>query len=189
MRQYQITEWCAGFIRAKVQPGDLCIDATMGNGSDTLLLSTLCGKSGRVLAFDIQEAALEHTREKLLQADAPKNYELLLCSHTCLKDYARPGSVSCIVFNLGYLPGGDHTLSTTSDTSIPAMEQALSLLKKDGLLSICIYSGKDSGFAERDAVLAWLKALDSRQYLVIRCDYYNRPNHPPIPVLVYKLKD
>lgn len=189
MKRYQITEWCANFIRAKVRPGDLCIDATMGNGNDTLLLCRLCGETGRVLAFDIQEAALAHTRERLLQAGAPKNYELFLSSHTHLKDHASACSASCIIFNLGYLPGGDHSLSTTSATSITAMEQALSILKKDGLLSICIYSGRDSGFAERDAVLSWLRSLDPSKYLVIRCDYYNRPNNPPIPVLVYKLKE
>ena len=101
--------------------------------------------------------------------------------------YASPGSVSCIVFNLGYLPGGDHSLSTKAETSIQALEQGLSLLQKNGLISLCIYSGGDSGFQERDQVLAWLSALDPRKYLVIRSDYFNRPNNPPIPVLIIKL--
>lgn len=83
MKLYQITEWCANFIRAKVRPGDLCIDATMGNGNDTLLLCRLCGEKGRVLAFDIQEAALAHTRERLLQEGAP--------SVRCFRPFKRPG--------------------------------------------------------------------------------------------------
>ena len=78
-------------------------------------------------------------------------------------------------------------MATRKVTSIQALNQALSLLKKGGLLSLCIYSGGDSGFSERDAILSWLKALPSRQYLVIKSDYYNRPNHPPIPVLVIRL--
>ena len=100
---------------------------------------------------------------------------------------AKENSVSCITFNLGYLPGGDHTMATKSDSSIAALTQGLSLLKKGGLISLCIYSGGDSGFEERDAVLTWLATLDPHKYLVIRSDYYNRPNHPPIPVLIIKL--
>lgn len=187
MKNFQITQWSAHFIEEQVKPGDFCIDATMGNGNDTLLLSKLCGESGQVLAFDIQEQALNHTRERLQKAAAPENYTLLLESHSHMSQYARPETVSCIVFNLGYLPGGDHSKATKSNTSITAMEQGLFLLKKGGLLSLCIYSGGDSGFQERDEVLTWLKQLDSHKYLVIRSDYYNRPNNPPIPVLIIKL--
>lgn len=187
MKNLQITQWCAHFIREQVRPGDLCIDATMGNGNDTLLLSQLCQEHGKVLAFDIQENALTNTRKRLLDANAPFNYTLLLESHENISAYAGPESVSCIVFNLGYLPGGDHTKATKSTVSIHAMEQSLSLLKKGGLLSVCIYSGGDSGFQERDAILSWLKTLDPRKYLVIKSEYYNRPNHPPIPIMIIKL--
>ena len=187
MKNFQITQWSAHFIEEQVKPGDFCIDATMGNGNDTLLLSRLCGESGQVLAFDIQEQALNHTRERLQKAAAPENYTLLLKSHSHMSQYARPETVSCIVFNLGYLPGGDHSKATRSNTSITAMEQGLFLLKKGGLLTLCIYSGGDSGFQERDDVLTWLKQLDPHKYLVIRSDYYNRPNNPPIPVLIIKL--
>ena len=184
---YQITGWCAHLICQHVKKGDLCIDATMGNGNDTLLLSRLCGNTGRVLAFDIQEIALSHTKELLKKENAARNYELYLDSHVNMEKYAKPMSVSCIVFNFGYLPGGDHSLATKASTSIQALASSLSLLKKQGILMLCIYSGKDSGFEERNALLKWLKELDSKKYLVIRTDYYNRPNDPPIPVLVVKL--
>ena len=121
MKNFQITQWCARFIKEQVSPGDLCIDATMGNGNDTLLLSTLCGKDGRVIAFDIQEQAVKSTKERLSKADAPDNYTLLLESHTQMSSYAKENSVSCITFNLGYLPGGDHTMATKSDSSIAAL--------------------------------------------------------------------
>ena len=188
MNNIQITDWCAHFIRQQVKEGDLCIDATMGNGNDTLLLSDLCGPSGRVLAFDIQPDALTKTRALLQNEKAPDNYTLLLDSHENLELYASPESVSCIVFNFGYLPGADHSLATRTDTSIAAMEASLRLLKKGGLLSLCIYSGGDSGFEERDAILNWLLALSPKKYLVIKSDFYNRPNHPPIPVQVIRLK-
>lgn len=187
MKNYQITQWCAHFIKEHVKSGDICIDATMGNGNDTLLLSKLCGPEGKVFAFDIQKLALENTKKRLDKEQAPDNYTLLLKSHEYMSEYAKEETASCIVFNFGYLPGGDHSKSTKGHSSIKAMEQGLTLLKRGGILSLCIYSGGDSGFEEKDAILQWLKELDSKKYLVIKSDYYNRPNHPPIPVLVIKL--
>ena len=105
-----------------------------------------------------------------------------------MKHYVKPNSVRCITFNLGYLPGGDHTKSTKADSSISAIESGLSLLMPEGLMTVCIYSGGDTGFDERDAVLSYLKNLNPKNYLVIKSDYFNRPNNPPIPVLIIRLK-
>ena len=101
----------------------------------------------------------------------------------------KKGTASCIVFNFGYLPGGDHSLSTQPETSAAAVQAALSLLKKGGLLSLCIYSGGDTGFQEKEKLLSVLKKLDSKKYLVIACEYYNRANNPPMPVQVIKLAE
>ena len=187
MKNYQITSWVHHFLEDHVQPGDICIDATMGNGNDTALLSCLVGETGRVVAFDVQQMALDHTSDKLKKEGCPENYELVLDSHEVMGDYAKENTVSCITFNLGYLPGGDHAKATKGESSIRAIETGLGLLKKKGLMTVCIYSGGDSGFEEKDAVLGYLKALDSKKYLVIVSEYANRPNNPPIPVLVIKL--
>ena len=187
MKNYQITEWCHHFIREHVKQGDLCIDATAGNGNDTLLLCELVGEQGKVLAFDIQEQAITNTRKRLEESGVLKQVEVLLESHTNMSRYAEPDSVSCIVFNFGYLPGGDHALATKKDSSIEAIREGLSLLKKGGMMSLCIYSGGDSGFEERDAILEELKMLDPKRYLVILSVYYNRPINPPIPVMIIKL--
>ena len=187
MKNYQITEWCRLFIAHQVREGDLCIDATAGNGHDTLFLSQLAKRSGQVLAFDIQKEALDAAKRRLEKAGADDNVSFILDSHSHMDRYAAPETVSCIVFNLGYLPGGDHSLATRPETTLAAIEQGLILLKPGGLISLCIYSGGDSGFAERDALLDYLKTLDSRKYLVILSQYYNRPHHPPIPVLIHKL--
>lgn len=184
---YQITEWCHHFIKEHVHPGDFCIDATMGNGHDTKLLCQLVGEKGQVLAFDILELAYENTQKRLQEAELPNNYRLILDSHSHMNQYADANSVDCIVFNFGYLPGGDHSLATKASTSIIAIEQGLTLLKKGGLMSLCIYSGGDSGFEERDVLLSYLKELDPKKYLVILSSYYNRPKNPPIPVLIRKL--
>lgn len=174
-------------MREHIQEGSLCIDATMGNGNDTQFLCAQTGARGKVIAFDIQPDALEHTKERLIQALPYCNYQLILDSHEHMDTYVQPESADCITFNLGYLPGGDHKLSTKPQSTLSALEKSLTLLKKDGLLSICIYSGGDTGFAERDAVLVWLRTLDPRKYLVLLTQYYNRPNNPPIPAFVIKL--
>ncbi|MGI6095518.1 MAG: class I SAM-dependent methyltransferase [Lachnospiraceae bacterium] len=183
----QITQWCHHFIRQHVQNGDLCIDATMGNGQDTALLCQLVGETGHVLAFDIQEIALENTKRRLEQQKVPDNYTLLLQSHVNMDAHAKPDSISCIMFNFGYLPGGDHANATQAGSSITAIKKGLSLLKKGGLMSLCIYSGGDTGFEERNTILDYIHTLDPHKYLVILSSYYNRPNHPPIPVLITRL--
>ena len=187
MKHYQITEWYHHFIREHVQEGDLCIDATAGNGNDTLLLCELVGATGQVLAFDIQQAAVDKTKQRLDEAGLSERAKVLLESHTNMEHYTAKESVSCVVFNFGYLPGGDHNLATKKETSIEAIHTGLQLLKKGGMMSLCIYSGGDSGFEERDAILEALRALDAKQYLVIVSNYYNRPNNPPIPALIIKL--
>ena len=152
---YQVTEWYRSVIRTQIKPGDLCIDATMGNGHDTLFLSQLAGPSGCVLAFDIQQAALDSTKALLQGHEHLAPVQLLLDSHAHMSSYA--------------------------------LEQGLELLKTGGCISLCIYSGGDSGFEERDGVLDYLKGLDSKKYLVVLSCYYNRPNHPPITVIIYKM--
>lgn len=187
MKNYQITSWVHHFLEDHVQPGDICIDATMGNGNDTALLSRLVGEKGKVIAFDIQQLALDNTKARLQKEACSENCELVLASHETMAEYAEENTVSCITFNLGYLPGGDHTKATRGESSIRAIETGLGLLKKKGLMTVCIYSGGDSGFEEKDAVLSYIKELDLKKYLVIISEYANRPNNPPIPVLIIKL--
>ena len=187
MKRYQITQWCHHFIRSHVQEGDCCIDATAGNGNDTLVLCELVGEKGKVIAFDIQEEAISNTKKRLADHGVLERAQVLLDSHVNMGQYTDEDSVSCIVFNFGYLPGGDHELATRKESSIIAIHEGLRLLKKGGMMSLCIYSGGDSGFEERDAILSEIKKLDSRKYLVIVSEYYNRPNNPPIPVMIVKL--
>ncbi len=184
---YQITAWSQRVVSFHIGEGAFCIDATMGNGGDTEFLCRLAGKSGRVLAFDVQRGAVDATKKRLEEKLPWKNYELILDSHDRMKEYASGETADCVMFNLGYLPGGDHRISTRKETTLEALNQALFLLKRNGILSICVYSGGDTGFEEKEAVLKWLKALDFRQYLVLVTEYFNRPNHPPIPAFVIRL--
>ena len=173
-------------IAEQVKPGDFCIDATAGRGHDTAFLSELVGEQGRVIALDIQQEAVDSTRALLKEKGYDSIAQVYLDSHSNMDRYAQEGSVDCITFNFGYLPGGDHAKATHPETSLAAVKAALPLLKAGGLLSLCIYSGQDTGFEERDVLLQFLQTLDPKSYLVLKTDYFNRPNHPPIPVFVIR---
>ena len=186
MKNSQITHWCHEVIRSQVPEGGLYIDATMGKGNDTLFLCELAGESGKVLAFDIQEKALEYTGELMEKHGMSARAKLFLDGHEHMGQYAASESVDLICFNFGYLPGGDHQIATRSDTSIRAIEAGLSLLKSGGMMSLCIYSGGDTGFEEKEEILRYLKTLPAREYTVIVNEYYNRENNPPMPVFIWK---
>ena len=183
---FQITAFSHRLASPFLHEGALCIDATMGKGQDTVFLCQGAGNAGRVIAFDIQPEALEHTG-KALENEGLTNAELILQSHENMADYASPETVDLIMFNLGYLPGGDHSICTRAPSTITALNQALTILKKGGAICLVIYSGGDTGNEEKEAVLQWLKNLNPRQYLVILSEYYNRPNNPPVPVMIIKL--
>lgn len=183
-RQLQVLDLAHQYIRAHVQPGDLCIDATCGRGNDTKLLCALTGAEGRVLAFDIQQEAIDSTAALLKENGLTA--ELHRTSHAELAAFAEAGTVSCIVFNFGWLPKGDHAIFTLAESSIAALEASLRLLKTGGSLVLCIYYGGANGFTERDAILAYLAALDSRYYTVLQCQFPNRTGCPPFAVFVTK---
>lgn len=222
MKRFAITDWCHKRIRQMMEEELFhdrekqirLIDATAGIGKDTQFLCQLLGeREGDILAMDIQETALLHTKNRLENGgyvekqsrscegaaeetaiwavlsdrENKKNIRLVLRGHENMEDYFPEESVDLIMFNLGYLPGGDHTLATKPETTLCALEKALRLLKVGGLLSVVIYSGGDSGFEEKEQVLSWLRNLDAGRYLVLAEDFCNRPNHPPLPVFVRKL--
>lgn len=186
-KRFQITEYCHHFLEEFIAEGDICIDATAGNGNDTEFLCRSVGDAGKVYAFDIQKDAIDHTRARLEEAGISERAELILDGHEKMATYVKE-EVSVIVFNFGYLPGGDHQIATKPLTSIPAIEAGLSLLKVNGIMNLCIYSGGDTGYEERDEILSYLKELDSRKWLVIMSSYYNRKNDPPIPVFIIRIK-
>ena len=186
MRNLQITHWCHEIICSQAPNGGFYIDATMGKGNDTLFLCNLAGESGHVLAFDIQKEALQMTEALLLSQGVRERAELILDGHENMGRYAKPETADVICFNFGYLPGGDHRIATAADTSVEAVREGLGILKRGGMMSLCIYHGGDTGFEEKQKLLEYIKKLKAQEYTVIVNEYYNRGNHPPMPVFVFK---
>ena len=117
----------ADILRQAVAPGDTVVDATMGNGHDTLFLCQLVGESGRVYAFDVQQKAVESTKKRLSEAGVLSRAALFCLGHEHMTEKVE-GTVAAVVFNLGWLPGGDHSVTTHWETTKKAVESALSLL-------------------------------------------------------------
>ena len=169
-----------------VQEGDICIDATAGRGHDTLQLCRLVGDSGHVTAFDIQQDAVDSTKNLLDKNGVSHRADVLLRSHSEMDELFEEETVSVITFNFGWLPRGDHNIFTKKETSIPAIEKGLRLLKNGGIMTLILYYGRETGFEERDALLEFLPTLDCTKYTVIEMPFVNRPNCPPIPILIIK---
>ncbi len=185
-RNFSALDVCHAILKKHVKQGDLCIDATAGRGFDTAYLCSLTGSEGVVHSFDIQQDAIDSTAALLKERGLSDIARLHLDSHSHMDSYAEDGTVSCITFNFGWLPGGDHSINTRKETSIEAVEKGLRLLSDGGLMSLVIYYGRDTGFEERDALLEYIRTIDHREFTVIVTDFVNRPNCPPIPVFIWK---
>ena len=166
-----------------VRPGAVVVDATAGNGHDTVALARLVGPSGRVFAFDIQLVALSHTAERLKDASLD-NVTLLLRDHAELRD-ALPsehhGRLAAVVFNLGYLPRADKQIVTRADTTLPALRTAAELLRSGGLLSVLGYQGHAEGGEEMTAVRAEFERLRAAEWVVSEAE--SQPGAKPGPHL------
>ncbi|EGL83603.1 rRNA methylase [Caldalkalibacillus thermarum TA2.A1] len=175
-------------IEQTVQPGDLVVDATMGNGHDTLFLARLVGPKGKVLAYDVQQEAIDKTKKRLKEAHCLSQVQLLHKGHETVEEelqyYGQP--LSAAMFNLGYLPGSDKTVVTQPETTLAALGVLARYLKPGGLITIVVYSGHAGGKTERDALLAELGQWDQKQYHVLQYRFINQQNDPPFLVAIEK---
>lgn len=197
------------YMRAVIQPGDLAVDATAGNGGDTLFLAGLAGPAGHVFAFDIQQTAIERTAARIREADLGDQVTLFHLGHEHLADQiigyqdqhdAGPETelegwtdgtcrpiLKGVMFNLGYLPGADHAINTRPETTCAAIRQACDLLLPGGIVTIGLYYGGDSGFAEKEIIPAFMRTLPVRNYAVQQIEMINAENCPPIFICIEKL--
>lgn len=165
------------FILRHLGAGDVAVDFTMGNGHDTEFLSKTVGESGRVYAFDVQESAIISTQKHLEEAGCPQNYTLIRASHHLVRDYVKE-PITAGMFNLGYLPGSDKSLTTMRKTTMPAVEAAIELLAHGGVLLVAVYPGHAEGEAEGKMLLEYLQTPDRRQICCTLIRILNSPTSP-----------
>ena len=173
------------FILNHLKEGDVAVDFTMGNGYDTEFLSRTVGETGRVYAFDIQKQAVQSTAKRLLEVGCPQNYTLIHASHHLVCDYVKE-PIKAGMFNLGWLPGGDKSITTLRETTMPAIEAAISLMDRDALLNIAVYPGHEEGDAEGKMICDYLAGISRYKICATRVNILNSPTSPYFIVIETK---
>ncbi len=172
------TELAMSVTLAYIKPGDTVVDATCGSGQDTVALARAVGAGGKVFAFDIQKKALLLT-ETRLHSHGYTNVKLVMQSFAEMSGHIPANSAAAAVFNLGYLPGGDHSITTVADTTLAGLEAALRTVRPGGIVTVVLYDGHDEGREEKQRVLEWAEALDPGRYHAAFVSLINQQNHPP----------
>ncbi|MBC2604842.1 FAD-dependent oxidoreductase [Pelagicoccus albus] len=176
-------------VLQRLKAGDTAIDATAGNGHDTQWLAEQVGKAGHVFAYDIQEQAIKTTRTRLEKHGLSQQATLFQAGHENLLvtiPSELHGKISAIVFNLGFLPGGDEKLITLPKTTLSALDQSIQLLQTGGILSVTLYPSHPGASDEVDQVLAWLNGLSTDEF-EIRIERHPTGNQKsPYPFFVIR---
>jgi 16S rRNA C1402 N4-methylase RsmH len=189
MKLQRILPFSKQLLQTVVQEGDTVIDATIGNGHDTVFLAKLVGEKGHVFGFDIQEEAIINTSDRLKTSQLDERVTIVQQGHQYIKSTVPVqlhGTISGAIFNLGYLPGGDKTIVTVPDTTISAIDQLLEIMKPEGIIVIVIYHGHDEGQVERDELMNYVKMIDPSVAHVLQYQFINKQNNPPYIVAIEK---
>ena len=174
----------------QIGPGDICVDATAGNGHDAGFLAGAVGARGVLYALDIKKEAVDATRQRLETDESLADIHLIRRGHEQLVEVLDPkhiGQIRAIVFNLGFLPGGSRHIVTHAETTIPGLEQSLTALAPEGLLSIMMYPGRPEGKIESNAVKKWVRTLDPHLFTATNYCLLNRTESAPSIVFVQKM--
>ncbi len=151
------------WLNSYLKPEHICIDATCGNGNDTLFLAQ---RSSKVYGFDIQHQAIENTQKR---CEKMTNVKLFQMSHDLMEDVVHE-SVDCVIFNFGYLPKADPSIITLPQTSLKALKSAMNLLRVGGVLVLCCYVGHPGGQEETDQIDEWILQQKAEVVLAYRQD-------------------
>lgn len=174
-------------LKEKLCTASCVVDATAGNGNDTRYLAENSPAYAKIYAFDIQESALEATRRTLLNANLSGKVKLILDNHANIDAHVLD-KVEIVVFNLGYLPGGDHAVTTVAETTRVAVEKAVNLLALNGLAAIVSYPGHDSGALEDQCLGAYVKTLPPKNFTVGCYRMINHAKTSPALYIIEKVR-
>lgn len=170
-------EFSHDLFKQHIKRGAFVIDATVGNGHDTVFLAKLVGEKGKVIGFDIQKKAIINTRKRLSEAGLIDRVELYQTGHENLELYLKE-QPDGILFNLGYLPGSDKQIITQKETTLAAVKSGLRLLKKKGIMVLVIYTGHPGGKEEEQALLSYASELKQEEFNVLVYKFLNQDNEP-----------
>ncbi|MGM9929916.1 MAG: class I SAM-dependent methyltransferase [Bacillus sp. (in: firmicutes)] len=189
MKLDRILPFARLLVEKAVSEGDYVVDATAGNGHDTLFLTKLVGEEGHVFSFDIQEQALNETKKRLLAHQTDHLATLFLNSHDQIKALLPDeciGKVTGAIFNLGYLPGGDKQIVTLSHSTIAAIEQLLEIMAVEGIIVLVVYHGHPEGAIEKDELMKYVTAIPQDKAHVLHYGFMNQVNAPPFIIAIEK---
>ena len=175
----RILEFAHKTIKDRVSSNDICVDMTVGNGNDILFMAKI---TKFVYGFDIQQQAIDNTT-KLLKQNNIDNYRLFLSSHENVDKLVNE-KVKAFIFNLGYLPTGDKSITTNYESTINAINNALKILDVKGVIIIVVYVGHESGKIEDEKLNEYIKTLNQKQYDVISYRFLNQINNPPYCIVI-----
>lgn len=179
MRKKHIQQFVNTYLKENINKNDITIDATIGNGNDTLFLANI---SKFVYGFDIQKEAHINTNKLLIENNI-KNYKLIFDSHENILNYQK--DFKCVVFNLGYLPRSDKSITTTKDSTINTLKTLTNHLKKGQFLIITCYPAHEEGKSESKAVIDFVSILDN-SFSVLQYGFINSKGRPPFVILIEK---
>lgn len=188
MKLERVIQYAQTLLKMSVTEGDIAIDATAGNGHDTLFLANLVGDDGYVYAFDVQKEAVDATLHRLLDNALEHRAIVLKDGHENVEKYVHK-PVAAAIFNLGYLPGSNHEIVTQPNTTIQAIESLLKLLKIGGVIVLVVYHGHEGGKEERDEVIRFVSELPQKYVHVLRYEFINQKNDPPFIIALEKVKE
>ncbi|HET6872866.1 MAG TPA: class I SAM-dependent methyltransferase [Sporolactobacillaceae bacterium] len=170
-----------------LKEGEIAVDATAGNGHDTVFLAHQVGEAGHVFAFDLQKQALKNTETRLKEAGFCERVTLIHASHHLAESYIKKEEkLTLALFNLGYLPGGDKSIVTKVETTLRAAEFFLRVLKPNGRVILVLYPGHEEGRLEAAEVETWASRLPQSQFTVQKTATLNQINHPPYVITIEK---
>lgn len=171
-------------LQVILAPGDRVIDATLGNGHDAIYLAQKVGNTGKVYAFDIQDIAIESARHNIPE-ELLGRIQIIKASHENMSQYVHE-PVKLVLFNLGYLPCGDRSITTRAATTVEAIRNSLSLLSEHGLVMLIVYRGHDEGKEEWQTIYEYVRSLEQHMYNVTVADFPNQISDPPVLVSIQK---
>lgn len=177
----------ADYMVRSIRAGDRVVDATMGNGKDTLFLCELVGEHGHVYAFDVQAEAVERTKLRVAEAGFADRTTLLLAGHETMAEHV-PAGVQAVMFNLGWLPGAEHIITTKTNTTLDAVHAAVSLIAPGGIVTVCVYPGHEEGTRELSALLEYARSLSVREFNVAHHCFINASLQTPQLILIQRNK-